>query len=575
MTANSDDDLEAAREGLLEEGLEDFEDNNISKPRVNFVLDENHAAGEQDEVLQHRRTLGPNPKLLRVIVLLVIPTTILLSLFFILSRGGSSRAAVPKTAPTGSTYQTGFDIKNNWGSISPYFESGTNFKGIETGKTSEDYYLPALCRYQQVHVLHRHAERYPTTGTRKLMNVAAEKIYAMTEPPAQKELSWLQHWNYTLGEELLVSKGVATEFAAGAQFWATHGRFLYNALDSDNHLFYDKALNVFPNGTARPAPVLRATTQSRIETSARAWAAGFFGVYGGQPYSPPDDEDLYKLVLMEEEPDTNNTLAAFYSCPNSNNGSYSLGKDRSKQWINTYLQDAAVRLQTILPGYANFSASDAFAFQSLCSFETAAYGSSLFCELFTETEWRGYEYAADLSFFGRSSYGSLTSKGEGIGWISELLARLQGELITEPGNGVNVTLTGSEETFPLGQPFYMDMTHDSVIVSVLTSLGLDFLERDLPGDRMPVPRQFIVSRLTPFGARLYVEVLDCNEGMENVGYVRLKLNNRILPLKGLKHCAASTTGLCRMDDFIKSLQAVVKNVNFDRVCYGDLSGDIR
>jgi Histidine phosphatase superfamily (branch 2) len=578
--AMEESDFEPAQ-GLLQGGR-DVGNESVGKPRVNFDLDENQGnSGRKGRyrVLQHRRSVGGEPKLIKFVFILVIPATILLSLFFILSKssGSSSRDAVPKTAPTGSKYQTGFDITNNWGSISPYFDSGAAFKGIDLTKTEGEYGLPSYCSYKQVHVLHRHAERYPTSGTGRMMKEVAEKIYAMDEPPI-KELSWLETWNYTMGEDLLVPKGVGTEFASGAQFWSTHGRFLYKALDASNHLFYDKALNVFENGTSRPLPVLRATTQSRIQTSARAWAAGFFGIYGGQPYSAVDDYgsgELYKLVLMAEEQGTNNTLAADYSCPNSDNSSYEIGKSQSKEWINIYLKDAAVRLQTVLPGFSNLTAQDAYGIQSLCSFETAAYGKSSFCELFTETEWRGFEYAADLSFFGRSSYGSLTSKGEGIGWISELLARLEGRLITEAGNGVNVTLTGSEETFPIGQPFYLDMTHDSVLVAVLTAMGLDFLEKELPVNNMPVPRQFIVSRLTPFGARLYVEVLDCVDDTDVASYVRLKLNNRVLPLKGLKNCPSSADGLCKLDKFIDSLKHQVKVVNFDHVCYEDLSDELR
>lgn len=572
--------------GQEEEEVGDVESNtSIGKPKVNFVLDESHHRSNNGKykgrlkVLQHRKPLGTEPRILKFVLIMVIPATILLSLFFILSKSSptSSRNAVPKTAPTGATYKTGFDISNNWGALSPYFSTGIPFQGIDSKKTNGEYDLPEYCSYKQVHVLHRHAERYPTPNMAKLMKNVAQKLYMMDEEPAE-ELSWLNNWNYTLGEDLLTSKGVATEFTSGSEFWATHGRFLYNALDSDNHLFYDKSLNVFKNGSSRTSPVLRATTQSRIKTSAQAWAAGFFGVYGGQKYSPKDDlgtGELYELVLMAEEPNTNNTLAPYYSCPNSDKTSYQINKNMSNVWIENYLQDATVRLQTVLPGFSNLTVFDAYGIQNLCAFETAAYDQSKFCELFTETEWRGFEYASDLSFYTQSSYGSLTSKGEGIGWISELVARLEGRLITEPANGVNVTLTSSPKTFPLEQPFYLDMTHDSVIMAVLTALGVDFLEKKLPDDQMPVPRQFIISRLTPFGARLYVEILDCTENSSNTSYVRLKLNNRVLPLKGLKNCSSADDGLCTLDEFIESLKYQIKTINFDHVCYGDLSDELR
>jgi hypothetical protein len=439
-------------------------------------------------------------------------------------------------------------MKNNWGSYSPFFDTGAKFDGVS---------VVTDCTLTQVHVLHRHAERYPTSGTGKRMELVADKLKQTTPSTS---LSWLDDWSYTLGTDLLVPKGVGAEFESGANFWATHGRLLYNATEQ-GFLAYDRSLNMYTNGTQRAMPVLRSTSQSRIQTSARAWAAGFFGVYDSPKYPPVDNDELYKLVLITEQDGYNNTLASYDGCPNSNNDTIITGKARQDEWIQVYLADAAERLQKLLPEFSNFTADDAFQFQNLCAFETAAYGRSHFCDLFTETEWRGFEYAADLKFYGDSSFGTTVGKAGGVGWLTELLARLEERLILEPQNGINVSLTNNEQDFPLDQPFYLDMTHDSVMMSVLTALGFDFLKPDLPTNKIPVPRQFIVSRLTPFAARLFVEIVECDGK-----YVRLKLNNRALPLGSLPDCPDSKDGLCAFNKFISSLKKIT-DIDYDKVCY--------
>jgi hypothetical protein len=603
------------------EDNQDDEDNRppiTGKPRVNFDLDENKVYDDQDEydslhaeigtVGKHHtrhsrssRNRGNFPKkqrklgllfhtseledgtptgnrrqkrggaqlITKFLLMVMLPAAVLVTLFFVVSRASSpesSRNASPMAAPTGSSYPSGFNMKNNWGSYSPYFDTGSAFEGIDS---EAELKANSHLTLKQVHILHRHGERYPTTGVGRSMSKVAEKLKAMTEPPAA-ELPWLDGWQYSLGTDLLVSRGVATEFQSGAEFWVSHGRYLYHA---GEQLFYSPELNKFDNGTARPMPVLRATTQSRIDTSARAWAAGFFGVYGNQPYSPKDTSDLYDLVLQIEEPGINNTLASYYSCPNADKPGTRSGKEMQDNWVNTYLKTAAIRLQKLFPGFGNLSASDAYQMQNLCTLETAAYGTSGFCELFTETEWRGYEYSIDLAFYYDASFGTKVAAPEGLGWLEELTARLGNRYITDASNGVNVTLDNNPDTFPLEQPFYLDMSHDSVIVSVLTALGFDFLDKDLPANKIPAPRQFIVSRLTPFGARLFVEVLGYkakHQDNEKL-VVRLKLNNRILPLGSLNDCPASPDGLCPLDKFLSSVHHQLDTGDFDKLCYGPVA----
>lgn len=522
----------------------------------------------------NRRMARPQqPRLIRMAMIIIVPMILLLGMFFLVSMASSneSKNASPVVAPTGFSYPSGFDITNNWGSLSPYFDSGSPLGSMPAERQvgSAIKGIPQQCSLDQVHVLHRHAERYPTPGIGGKMEAFAAKVKKMKEPPA-KVFSWLDSWEYKLKQQLLVASGVGTEFQSGADFWESHGQQLFNSTEQ-GYLLYHPSLNVDVNGTAKARPVFRATTQSRIQTSARAWAAGFFGLYGDDPAreTPLDTSKLYDLVLQEEEDGMNSTLGGYFGCPNAYNDSYTPAANLTQQWINTYLAETTIRLQKLLPGFHNMTANDVFYMQNLCAFEHAAYGSSPWCGLFTETEWRGFEYSSDLDFYGFNGHGSAVGAAEGAGWIYELLARLEKRYITEPKYGVNVSLTNAENVFPLNQTLYLDMTHDSVIISVLTALGLDFLKERLPATKIPVPRQFIISRLTPFGARMYVEVMTCNNGAKSVDkYVRLKLNNRVVPLSSLKNCPEDKAGLCPFDKFVKSLHYALEQIDYDTACYG-------
>lgn len=183
---------------------------------------------------------------------------------------GSLGAAAPQAppAPTGSSYATGFDMTRSWANLSPYKDAD----GFGAPKG-----VPYGCELSQVHVLHRHAERYPTPyplDGQGMEDFAAKwtnytrvhrKKSAATGP-----LSFLNNWEYVLGEDILLEPGTATEATSGANFWTQYGRLLYRA-GRDNGAAWNETLNRYPNGTARAKPVFRTTSQDRILESARWW----------------------------------------------------------------------------------------------------------------------------------------------------------------------------------------------------------------------------------------------------------------------------------------------------------------
>lgn len=95
-----------------------------------------------------------------------------------------------------------------------------------------------------------------------------------------------------------------------------------------------------------------------------------------------------------------------------------------------------------------------------CAYETVALGYSAFCSLFTDKEWRGYQYRWDIYWWYGASFGSPVARAEGLGWIQELTARLTHTPLTQFNSSVNGTLHDKTH-FPVDHPLYIDFTHDT------------------------------------------------------------------------------------------------------------------
>jgi len=59
---------------------------------------------------------------------------------------------------------------------------------------------------------------------------------------------------------------------------------------------------------------------------------------------------------------------------------------------------ATDRLATMVEGL-DWTVEDTYAAQTMCPYQTVAYGYSRFCGLFAYDEWAGFEYSADRKLF--------------------------------------------------------------------------------------------------------------------------------------------------------------------------------
>lgn len=364
----------------------------------------------------------------------------------------------------------------------------------------------------------------------------------------------MNQWSYGLGAEILVPVGRQELFDSGV-----------------NH-YYDYAHLYNPNTKI----IARTTTQDRMLKSAEYFMAGFFGLQWS------NNVTLERII---EGNNYNNSLAGYDNCNNSNMPVNAGGTNASIVWENIYLQNATARFNAMSPGF-KWNVSDVYNAQTLCPYETVAFGYSAWCDLFTYEEWEGFEYSIDLSFAGNNYFQSPTGRAVGIGYVEEFVNRLQGHLLTQPTAQANITLDSKNSTFPLNQTLYFDFSHDTNMAAILTAFGLTQFAPLLP-EKGPIPRNrsIIVSHLQPFGARVDVEIIKAphpvspsrtgasnaytdTKGPETT-YVHFLISQRTLPLgASFPSCGNRTDGWCEVNTFLATQKDSLAAAQYDFACNG-------
>ncbi|KAF8998408.1 histidine phosphatase superfamily [Cyathus striatus] len=440
----------------------------------------------------------------------------------------------PLIQPNKST--PNFDITQHWGNLSPW-QSVSSF-GLDASPL-----IPSGCELTQVHLLHRHGARYPTTNS-ATPNFATKVHAAATAAgkgfSASGPLEFLNTWKFRLGAEILTPFGRSELFNLGVGFSVKYGDLLKDFKD---------------------LPVFRTTSEARMVDSALHFAAGFFGV---QTYQ----QDYHQLIMIESQ-GFNNSLDPSSMCPNANDNISAFGTTQGNKWAEIYLQPTLKRLQPFVEGL-DLEVADLNAMQQLCAYETVALGYSAFCEIFTEEEWKGFEYYLDLIFWYGAGPGSPASSAQGIGYVEELVSRLTQTPITTPRSTVNVTLASNNVTFPLNQPIYVDASHDTAMSTIFVAMNFTSLVDNgpLPTDHIPKRQTYFVNQIAPFATNLVGQVLSC-PASGTPTHIRWILNDAVLPLTGIEGCKSNKDGMCELPTFIKAMEQRIEEVDFEFDCFGN------
>jgi hypothetical protein len=392
--------------------------------------------------------------------------------------------------------------------------------------------------------LHRHGARYPT-GFSAYGGPAefAGRLHAAAAGwNTSGELDFMNDWTYKLGEEVLTPFGRQQLFDLGISIRMKYGFLLKNFTETST------------------IPVFRTESQHRMLHSALNFAVGFFGL----PL-----EGSYQQSILIEKHGFNSTLSPYKTCPNTkipSKATRSLGY--LEEWTSIYLKDAHARLASQLHGY-DMTIEDTYIMQQLCAYETVALGYSKFCELFTEEEWEGFNYALDLIFWYDHAFGAPLARAQGVGYVQELVARLTHTPIETHNSSTNATLNDNPVTFPLGQSLYVDATHEVVVLNIITALNLTSfaVTGPLPADHIPPNRSFRVSELAPFATNIQFQLLSC--GSVPNPQIRVIINDGVAPLTGVKGCPEQKDGMCPVDTFVEAQKEIIRSTDWIHDCHGD------
>ncbi|KAF9242010.1 histidine phosphatase superfamily [Melanogaster broomeanus] len=455
---------------------------------------------------------------------------------------GSAHLVAPPTFAKGKGKATPRDVKfdlfRSLGSLSPWYSVEQGKFGIDSSPEAPD-----ACRITGVHLLHRHGARYPAdvSSTSGPPGFALRLRDHAGNFTASGPLSFLNDWTYKLGQEGLTPFGRAQLFDLGVSMRMRYGFLLKNFTES----------NILP--------VFRTESQNRMLASAQNFALGFFGY----PF-----EDQYQQVITIESQGFNNTLAPYRTCANNGDPHKGWRGGRPKnKWIGIYLQKALRRLQKHVSGM-DLTFADLFAMQEICAFETVALGFSKFCELFTEKEWEGFDYAYDIDMWYGVSFGSPLARAQGIGYVQELVSRLTETPIETHNSSTNATLH-NPVTFPFGHSLYVDATHEVVVLNVLTALNLSGFAATgpLPSDYIPEDRSFRTAELASFSTNIQFQLLACNS--EPGPQIRVIVNDGVVPLHVLRGCPENAHGMCSVDAFVNAQKETIGSTDWAFACLGD------
>jgi acid phosphatase len=400
---------------------------------------------------------------------------------------------------------------------------------------------PPGCRVQQVHMLSRHAERYPTinAGIRMLDLVERIKTSNIT---IKGDLGFLNTWEYFADGD---PSGKFEQLTSTGPYAGTLEAFTTGVKLRTRYA--DLFANRFPPGGGKTS--LWASASQRVVDTGRYFSAGFFGINWN------DTAELH--VIPETAVRGGDTLTPGHSCQaylNDTTKGHNQGNAKLVEFRATYIPTIASRLEEQLgsPNF-HFTNDEIYAMQEMCGFEILVRGSSPWCSIFTQSEWRAFEYARDVLHYYRSGPGSRYGVPMGSLWL-----RATAELLQQGEKA---------------GPFFFSFTHDSDLAAMLATLGLFPRVPILPvNGRIPGDQKWKMSQTLPMGGRIILERLTCRQrqngseeerGSEKV-YVRINVNDGIVPYRG---CTTGPGSSCPLDLFLRRIEKwSARGGSFKDVC---------
>ncbi|KAK9480876.1 histidine phosphatase superfamily [Lipomyces japonicus] len=431
--------------------------------------------------------------------------------------------------------------------------------------------LPQSCVVDQVHMLARHAARYPTLAAGIKMHDLMTKLHANTTVMAAfaDAFPFITQWRLFFDmhnktddsnsghaqlEKLTttgVFSGTMQALNAGVEFRKRYG-----------HL-------VGQHGNNATASTVFSCSCPRVMHTAETFAAGFFN------HVDDDDIAIRHVVVPDKAPSRGaDTLTPGKMCANYRTDSQH-GRPRAyarfASFKTAYLSRTVRRIARVMAGGNNSSSSghifttdELFTMQEMCGFEMLARGvsdrprdHSPWCAVFTRREWEEFEYARDLLHYYRSGPGCKYSHPLGF-----LYLNATSHLISQ----------GPEKA----GSYFFSFAHDGDIVPLLSTLGVLPEPSSMSSRHANLDRTWKTSRIVPMGGRVVFERVSCHDHADHrqIG-IRLILNDGLVSFPGCEDyefaiggSSSSSTKICPMHVFMDLVGQKVDEVggNVDELC---------
>ncbi|KAF2639334.1 phosphoglycerate mutase-like protein [Massarina eburnea CBS 473.64] len=370
---------------------------------------------------------------------------------------------------------------------------------------------PEGCEVEQVHMLSRHGERYPTKNPGSGMKALVERM-KKSGIVFTDELAFFNNWDLFWTDDSQLEQLTST-----GPFSGSLGSFTTGVrLRTRYHHLLSLAQSQFP--------IIKywASDSPRVIDTARYFGAGFFG---------HDWQERVSLeIISESESMGADTLTPGDTCreyaDNPTTG-HDNGQTMMQQFRSTYLQGIQKRFLQHYPDI-KFTEEEIYAMQEMCGFETTVRGSSHWCNVFTQEDFLGFEYARDLLHYYRAGPG--TELAPLMGWLY-LNATL------------NLMLEG-----PSAGPLFLTFVHDGDIAPMITALDIINDAEHLPITHIKRDRKWRKSQVSPMGGRTIFEVLSCQATGDSSPskFVRLNINDGIT---AIPDCNSGPGRSCPLQDF--------------------------
>lgn len=381
-----------------------------------------------------------------------------------------------------------------------------------------DTNIPPQCTLQQVHLMSRHGERYPSTGTGLKIEAIYNKFQSYNQT-FKGDLTFLNDYTYFVPSHDLLEKETTPANSEGT--FAGTNTAMRNGMS-----FRSKYQSLF-NATTEKLNIFTSNS-GRCHVTAKYFARGFLG----DDYS--DDEAKY-YVLAEDPSLGANSLTPRVGCVNYNEDA----NDAIVAKFNTSFLDT-IRARILKDNVGlNLTSADVNNLFAWCAYETNVRGKSNMCDLFTNEEFIKYSYSQDLSnYYSHAGGHNLTTT------------------IAAPYlNATTAFLNQENPKFKVVLAF----THDTDVEIYYAGLGLSAPLKPIPTDYIPFPSPYSHVQVVPQGARLVTEKYKCGSD----SYVRILLNDAVIPIPS---CQDGPGFSCKLADYNNYISLRISGVDYKAQC---------